>query len=129
VLRPVVFEKQALRGSTMPQRTLARGAVMYGQGLHSGKKSGLILEPLGPGSGIHFVGVSDNRAVPAHIDFVGSTGYATTIRLGTTHVATIEHVMSALNAYGVSNLLIKCDDEVPVLDGCNSAICSRKWGW
>jgi UDP-3-O-[3-hydroxymyristoyl] N-acetylglucosamine deacetylase len=123
VLRPVVFEKQALRGSTMPQRTLARGAVMYGQGLHSGKKSGLILEPLGPGSGIHFVGVSDNRAVPAHIDFVGSTGYATTIRLGTTHVATIEHVMSALNAYGVSNLLIKCDDEVPVLDGSALQFC------
>jgi len=123
-LQPVVFGNQTLRGALMPQRTLARSAVLYGQGLHSGKKSGLILEPLGPDSGIHFVGVSDNRAVPAHLDFVESTGYATTIRLGTTHVATIEHVMSALNAYGVSNLLIKCNGEVPVLDGSSVEFCS-----
>jgi UDP-3-O-acyl N-acetylglucosamine deacetylase len=123
-LKPLVFGSQELRGSLLPQRTLARSAVLYGQGLHSGKKSGLIFEPLGPDSGIHFVGVSDNRAVPAHIDFVESTGYATTIRLGTTHVATIEHVMSALNAYGVSNLLIKCNGEVPVLDGSSVEFCS-----
>jgi len=123
-LKSVVFEKQSLPGARMPQRTLARGAVMYGQGLHSGRKSGLILEPLGPGSGIHFVGVSDNRAVPAHIDYVGSTGYATTIHLGSTHVATIEHVLSALNAYGVSNLLIKCNGEVPVLDGSSQDFCN-----
>ncbi len=123
-LQRVVFEKQAMRGSLVPQKTLAHGAVLYGQGLHSGKKSGLILEPLGPDSGIHFIGVSDNRAVPAHLDFVGSTGYATSIRLGTTQAATIEHVMSALNAYGVSNLLIKCNGEVPVLDGSAAEFCS-----
>ncbi len=123
-LQPLVFGNQVLRGALVPQRTLARSAVLYGQGLHSGMKSGLIFEPLGPNSGIHFVGVSDNRAVPAHLDFVESTGYATTIRLGTTHVATIEHVMSALNAYGVSNLLIKCNGEVPVLDGSSLEFCS-----
>ena len=123
-LQPLVFGKQTLRGALMPQRTLARSAVLYGQGLHSGKKSGLIFEPLCANSGIHFVGVSDNRAIPAHFDFVESTGYATTLRLGTTHVATIEHVMSALNAYGVSNLLIKCNGEVPVLDGSSVEFCS-----
>lgn len=123
-LRPVVFERQRLRGSLQPQRTLARSAVLYGQGLHSGKKSGLIFEPLGPDSGIHFVGVSDHRAIPAHLDFVESTGYATTIHLGSTHVATVEHVLSALNAYGVSNLLIKCNGEVPVLDGSSVEFCS-----
>jgi len=123
-LHSVVFKNQTMRGARMPQRTLARSAVMYGQGLHSGKKSGLIFEPLGPNSGIHFVGVSDNRAIPAHLDFVGSTGYATTIHLGSTQVATIEHVMSALNAYGIGNLLIKCNGEVPVLDGSSVEFCS-----
>ena len=123
-LHSVVFKNQTLRGARMPQRTLARSAVMYGQGLHSGKKSGLIFEPLGPNSGIHFVGVSDNRAIPAHLDFVGSTGYATTIHLGSTQVATIEHVMSALNAYGIGNLLIKCNGEVPVLDGSSVEFCT-----
>jgi UDP-3-O-acyl N-acetylglucosamine deacetylase len=123
-LHPVVFGKQALPGSAMPQRTLARGAVMYGQGLHSGRKSGLIFEPLGPDSGIHFMGMSDTRTVPAHLDFVGSTGYATTVRLGSTQVGTIEHLMSALNAYGICNLLVKCDGEVPVLDGSAREFCS-----
>ena len=123
-LKSPVFEKQTRKGALMPQRTLARGAVMYGQGLHSGKKSGLVFEPLGSGSGIHFVGVTDDHAVPAHIDYIGSTGYATTIRLGNTQAATIEHVMSALNAYGVSNLLVKCDGEVPVLDGSSLEFCN-----
>ena len=138
VLKSPVFEKQTRKGALVPQRTLARGAVMYGQGLHSGKKSGLVFEPLGPGSGIHFVGVTDDHAVPAHIDYVGSTGYATTIRLGNTQAATIEHVMSALNAYGISNLLVKCDGEVPVLDGSSLEFCNlfeevglveQKGGW
>ena len=123
-LQPLVFRNQTLRGALMPQRTLARSAVLYGQGLHSGKKSGLIFEPLGPNSGIHFVGVSDNRAVPAHLDFGESTGSATTSRLGTTHVATIEDALCALHAYGVCNLLIKCNGEVPVLDGSSVQFCS-----
>lgn len=123
-LQSVVFERQRSRGAPMPQRTLARSAVLYGQGLHSGKKSGLIFEPLGPNSGIHFVGVSENRAVPAHVDFVGATGFATTLKLGSMQATTIEHVMSSLNAYGVSNLLIKCNGEVPVLDGSAVEFCS-----
>ena len=32
--------------------------------------------------------------------------------------------MSALNAYGVGNLLIKCNGEVPVLDGSSVQFCS-----
>ncbi len=123
-LRPVEFRSMKGAGEVVPQRTLARSAVMYGQGLHSGRKSGLIFEPLGPDSGIHFAGVSDAAAVPAHLDYVGSTGYATTIRMGSTQVGTIEHLLSALNAYGIGNLLVKCDGEVPVLDGSALEFCT-----
>ncbi len=121
--RPIVFEKQDWRGERFPQKTLARGALLYGQGLHSGKKSGLQLEPLPPNSGIHYVGMSEGEAVPAHVDYVDSTGFATTLRLGTTEAGTIEHVMSALHAYGISNLLIKCNGEVPVMDGSAREFC------
>lgn len=114
---PVVFARQALKGDLVPQRTLRSSALLYGQGLHSGKKSGIMFEPLPPNSGIHFAGVSDSAAVPAHVSFVQSTGFATTIRLGQTRVGTIEHIMSALHAFGISNLLIKCNGEVPVMDG------------
>lgn len=122
-INPVVFAKQTLRGRAIPQKTLAHAAILYGQGLHSGRKSGLILEPLPPNSGIHFVGVSETTVVPAHVDFVESTGFATTVRLGQTQAGTIEHLMSALCAYGVSNVLIKCNGEVPVMDGSAREFC------
>lgn len=122
-VNPVVFKDQRLRSRSYPQKTLAQSAVLYGQGLHSGRKSGLILEPLPPNSGIHFVGVSETSVVPAHVDYVGTTGFATTIRFGRTQAGTIEHLMSALHAYGVSNLLVKCNGEVPVMDGSAREFC------
>ena len=123
-ITPVVFADQNLRGRKVQQRTLAHSAILYGQGLHSGKKSGLILEPLPANSGIHFVGISDSTPVPAHVDYVGSTGFATTVKLGKTQAGTIEHVMSALHAMGIANLLIKCNGEVPVMDGSSREFCS-----
>ncbi|MBX7143019.1 MAG: UDP-3-O-acyl-N-acetylglucosamine deacetylase [Oligoflexia bacterium] len=123
-LNRIALSEQTWRGPALRQHTIARSALLYGQGLHSGKKSGLILEPLPAGSGIHFMGVSDSQAVPAHVDFVESTGFATTLRLGQTQAGTIEHLMSALHAYGISNLLIKCNGEVPVLDGSAREFCS-----
>jgi len=123
-LNRLVFNRQNMRGTKFPQRTLAHSALLYGQGLHSGKKSGLILEPLPPDSGIHFASVSETAIVPAHVDFVESTGFATTVRLEQTQAGTIEHLMSALSAYGVTNLLIKCNGEVPVIDGSAKEFCS-----
>jgi UDP-3-O-[3-hydroxymyristoyl] N-acetylglucosamine deacetylase len=122
-LNPIVFSHQTMRGALRTQKTIAHAAILYGQGLHSGRKSGLILEPLPPNSGIHFVGVSETTTVPAHVDFVESTGFATTVRLGHTQAGTIEHLMSALCAYGISNLLIKCNSEVPVMDGSALEFC------
>ena len=122
-LNPIVFSEQRCRGAAIRQKTIAQAAILYGQGLHSGRKSGLILEPLPPNSGIHFIGVSETTAVPAHVDFVESTGFATTVRLGKTQAGTIEHLMSALCAYGISNLLIKCNGEVPVMDGSAREFC------
>lgn len=123
-LTPVVFTKKALLGDKAIQKTLAKSAILYGLGLHSGRKSGLVLEPLGPDSGIHFVGVSERTVIPAHVNFVESTGWATTLKLGETQIATIEHLLSALHAYGISNLLIKCNGEVPVLDGSAKDYCT-----
>ncbi len=123
-LKPLAFKSHAWKGRKVVQRTLSGNAILYGQGLHSGRKSGLILEPLPSNSGIHFVGVSESTVVPAHVDYVASTGFATTVRLGDTQAGTIEHLMSALHAYGISNLLIKCNGEVPVMDGSAREFCA-----
>lgn len=122
-INPIVFTRCAFQGDKVTQKTLSKSAILYGQGLHSGQKSGLVLEPLKPNSGIHFVGVSERTVIPAHAKYVESTGWATTLKLGETQISTIEHLMSALHAYGICNLLIKCNGEVPSLDGSSKDFC------
>ncbi len=111
------------KGKEYPQRTIAKAALLYGEGLHSGKKSGLNLEPLPANSGIHFRSMTTGETVPAMVQHISSTGYATTVRRGTARAGTIEHLLSALHAYGITNLLITCNDEIPVMDGSALPFC------
>jgi UDP-3-O-acyl N-acetylglucosamine deacetylase len=105
------------------QRTLARGVVVNGQGLHSGVRTGLILQPMPPGTGIVFGSISTQQTVPALIDYVDTTGYATSLARGTMVAKTVEHLMAALHAHGITNLLIKMNAEVPILDGSALEFC------
>jgi two-component system nitrogen regulation response regulator NtrX len=105
------------------QRTLKRSMVLSGRGLHSGIKTGLILSPLPPNSGIVFGNISDGSTIPAHLDFVESTEYATSLRKGNARASTIEHVLATLHAYRISNLLIKINNEVPIMDGSATDFC------
>ena len=114
---------KGLRGKNIGQRTISKSLILYGQCLHSGQKSGLVLEPLPPNSGIHFAKIGDSRNIPVFIDYVHSTGFATTITSGHSSVSTIEHLMATLHAYKITNLLIKCNDEVPIFDGSAAEVC------
>ncbi|GIW43992.1 MAG: hypothetical protein KatS3mg077_1274 [Candidatus Binatia bacterium] len=105
------------------QRTVGRSVVHTGTGLHSGGKTGLILQPLPPGSGIVFSNLSADATVPAHLDWVESTGYATTLHRQGVTVRTVEHLLAALHAYRVTNVLVKVQGEVPILDGSAAGFC------
>ncbi len=105
------------------QRTLKRSMVLSGRGLHSGIKTGLILSPLPPDSGIIFGNIADEETIPAHLDYVESTEYATALRKGNARATTIEHVMATLHAYRISNVLIKINNEVPIMDGSAVDFC------
>jgi UDP-3-O-acyl N-acetylglucosamine deacetylase len=107
----------------IPQRTIARSVVVNGQGLHSGIRTGLILQPLPMGSGIVFESITTGETVPALIDYVDSTGYATTLVRGGMVAKTVEHLMAALHAHGITNLLVKMHTEVPILDGSAQELC------
>jgi hypothetical protein len=96
---------------------------MYGLGLHSGGRTGMVLQPLPPGSGIHFLSLPSGDLIPAHLSAVADTDYATTLAGGTAQVKTTEHLLSALHACGVTNLLVKLHGEVPVLDGSAIDFC------
>jgi len=105
------------------QRTLRKSVVASGQGLHSGVRTGLILQPLPPNSGVLFTNLSADESVPAHVDYVDSTGYATTLHHAGVTAKTVEHLLGTLHAYGISNLLIKVEGEVPSMDGSALPFC------
>ncbi len=105
------------------QRTLKRSVVLCGSGLHSGIKTGLILQPLPPGSGIIFGDISTGQTIPARLANVQSTDYSTCLKKGLVSVATIEHIMAVLHMYRITNLLIKIGDEAPVMDGSAKDFC------
>ncbi len=105
------------------QRTLKRSVVLCGSGLHSGINTGLILQPLPPGSGIIFGDISSGNTIPALLENIQSTEYSTCLKKGTSSVATIEHIMAVLHMYRITNLLIKIGDEAPVMDGSAKDLC------
>ena len=115
--------KRAKSARTVKQKTLKKNVVISGQGLHSGVKTGLILHPLPPNSGILFTGISGDVSVPAHLDHVGSTGYATSLRGRGFAVGTVEHFLAVLHSYGITNLLVKVQGEIPILDGSALEFC------
>lgn len=112
-----------LRPEIQYQKTLKKSMVLSGRGLHSGDKTGLILNPLPPNSGIVFGNISNSETIPAHIDFVNSTDYATSLVYSTAVARTIEHLLAVLHAYGISNLMVKINNEVPIMDGSAVDFC------
>jgi UDP-3-O-[3-hydroxymyristoyl] N-acetylglucosamine deacetylase len=116
-LRPVS------KGRTVSARTLARSVVVNGHGLHSGARTGLILHPAPAGTGVVFESISADVEIPALVDFVRSTGYATTLFRGGASAKTVEHLLAALHAFGITNLRIKMQGEIPILDGSALMFC------
>jgi UDP-3-O-acyl N-acetylglucosamine deacetylase len=106
------------------QRTIQRSVVANGQGLHSGIRTGLILQPLPPGSGIVFGSISTAATIPARIEYVDSTGYATTLYHNGIVAKTVEHLLAALHGYRITNLLVKMQGEIPIFDGSASEFCA-----
>jgi CheY-like chemotaxis protein len=112
-----------LRTAATPQRTIGHSTVVYGMGLHSGGRTGMVVQPLPPDSGIHILSLPTGALIPAHLSAVADTDYATTLGSNGAQVRTVEHLFSALHAYGVTNLLIKVHGEIPVLDGSALDFC------
>ena len=108
---------------TLKQKTLKKSVVVCGQGLHSGVRTGVILHPFPPNSGVVFSGISADATVRAHLDHVRSTDYATSLQGKGIVVGTVEHFLATLHSYGITNLLIKMHGEIPIMDGSALEFC------
>lgn len=105
------------------QKTIRKSTVIYGLGLHSGTRTGMVLQPLPPNSGIHFLTLPAEKLIAAHVSQVADTEYATTLSKEGASIKTVEHLLSALHAFGITNLLVKVHGEIPVLDGSALEFC------
>lgn len=104
------------------QKTLKGKTSSIGVGLHSGKRAKLTICPAPIDTGYVFIRTDMPAAiarVKAFADFVTATQLGTTItNAHGVSVATIEHILAALNGMGIDNAIIEIDGpEVPILDG------------
>ncbi len=108
----------------MKQRTINKPIEIVGIGLHKGVPVNMRLEPLESDMGIVFYRKDAGVTIPLSPENVIDTKMATVIGKDGVKISTIEHLLSAIYAYGIDNLRIILDnDEVPVLDGSSSGYC------
>ncbi len=108
----------------MYQTTIGKPVELVGIGLHKGNPVRLRLEPLEANSGIVFYRSDVNVSIPLKPQNVIDTKMATVIGREGHFISTIEHLLSAVYAYGIDNLRIIVDaDEIPVMDGSSASFC------
>ncbi|RKF15879.1 UDP-3-O-acyl-N-acetylglucosamine deacetylase [Alginatibacterium sediminis] len=106
------------------QRTIGRYTQATGVGLHSGKKVTIAFNPAPVDSGIVFRRNDLNPPVdiPADANLVKDTTLCTgLVDPQQNRIATVEHLLAAIAALGIDNLLIEVDAaEIPIMDGSAS---------
>jgi UDP-3-O-[3-hydroxymyristoyl] N-acetylglucosamine deacetylase len=118
--------------SLIPQRTIKGHVVLNGVGLLSGRNTAIILSPLGIHEGIVFQTL-DGQTINGHITSVEDysqpgamktfSANSTALDNGRRRVRTVEHLMAVLSMYGITNVLIKVDEEIPNVDGSAKDFC------
>ena len=101
------------------QLTLRRSVSCTGIGLHSGNKVTLSLKPAPANYGIRFQR-SDlgGLEIPATVTHLGGIQYQTGLTREAVSVETVEHLLSALTALGIDNVIVELNSsEVPIMDG------------
>ena len=108
----------------MKQRTIKSDIEIVGIGLHKGVPVRMRLEPLPSNSGIVIYRSDAAVTIPLKKEYVVDTKMATVLGKDGVVVSTIEHLLSAIYAYGIDNLRVVLDnDEIPILDGSASGYC------
>ena len=102
------------------QRTISKDVTLVGAGIHSGEFTTITLRPADVGAGIRFrrLDIDGQPEIPATLAHVVATELGTSLGSGAAQVRTVEHLIAALGAAQIDNLLIDLDgSEVPIRDG------------
>ncbi|MCB1385060.1 MAG: UDP-3-O-acyl-N-acetylglucosamine deacetylase [Nitratireductor sp.] len=105
------------------QTTLREKLEFAGIGVHSGLPVTMTLLPAEANTGIVFnvtcPRTGANKDIPANFTSIGATDLCTVLgSMDGVYIATIEHLMAALRAMNVDNLIVEVEgNEIPVMDG------------
>jgi UDP-3-O-[3-hydroxymyristoyl] N-acetylglucosamine deacetylase len=102
------------------QRSIKNSVSAVGVGLHSGRKVCIELKPAKVDAGIIFKRTDIRPPIEIKVEpqAIKETRLSSTIGKGKIKISTVEHLMSALSASGIDNILIEVDgSEIPIMDG------------
>ena len=101
------------------RKTINTDVSITGIGLHSGIYTTVELHPVRAGSGITFVRADlHGLRIPALQASTTALDYATTVGKDDVQVGTVEHLLAAVMACGITDIDIRIDGpEVPIIDG------------
>lgn len=104
----------------MNQHTIEKSVSIKGIGLHTGKETALTFHPATINHGYKFKRVDLDTPKVVLVDpyKVNDTNRSTTLAAGDVSIQMVEHVLSALSALAIDNVLMEIDGgEIPILDG------------
>ncbi len=101
------------------QKTIKKSIHFEGKGLHTGEDVSIWIHPAERDHGIIFKRIDvDSDLIPASIENVLDSRFATVLGVNGTSIWTVEHLLAALNGMGIDNALIELNGpEVPAMDG------------
>ena len=106
------------------QNTIQEIVSFSGLGVHTGKEVTMRFCPADINTGIVFkrVDLPGQPSVPATVDYVCDTNRSTTIGRDKVMIHTVEHVLAAVFAFEIDNLIIEVSNvEPPIADGSSFA--------
>ncbi|HLL75524.1 MAG TPA: UDP-3-O-acyl-N-acetylglucosamine deacetylase [Pyrinomonadaceae bacterium] len=105
------------------QTTIGRAVETRGLGLHTGVEVRVRLRPAPPDTGYIFLRSDlDCFEIPATVEHVSHSSYATTLMRKGVTLSTVEHLLAALRGEGVDNCYVEVDNlEIPIMDGSSEA--------
>src|SRR4030065_686095 len=112
------MEEIGENGMQVFQHTVSGPLSFSGVGLHTGVRTSATILPAGPGKGIVFHRKDTGTVIPATVEYVAETAYATVLSAKGVKISTVEHFLAALYGMEVDNAVVEVDGpELPIPDG------------
>jgi UDP-3-O-[3-hydroxymyristoyl] N-acetylglucosamine deacetylase len=111
---------ERIKITSRTQNTIKAPATFSGIGIHTGRIVSLRFLPAECGTGIVFkrIDLPSCPEIPATLEYVCDTSRSTTLGVADVRIHTVEHVLAAVRAYNIDNLIIEISSiEPPIGNG------------